>query len=464
MFLRTTVNVTRLCIGAKIWKRTFFSQTFGRPRDIPARPGISRQKSLVSLVSRDIPKFLAPTHSRGRPPPEDIWTQKLGFVLFFFCTIIKRPISGVWGISKEPSNECARVVNYFGVCSAPAIWQHLIAEILLCSAVFVFADISAPKKIFGPPPKIPQFAADTLSSPRPHPPPGHPPPSWDFQCKTDPHPPPGTSDTPSAFPTRKKKKTDPKRPPSCKDGSCVTPQNTGQALRGIFKEIFLHAVPKPQTAETRGCIPRCLAWEVSCPLAPRVPPVAPWLLPNSPSRLSMKPDCHSHALGSSPLPPPEKGVITKGVFSLEDSLESLDSLDSLENVGFSFVFHSRGSLESLNSLKSLENGLFWKGPFSKRLPFSEPDPYPPPPPNRNRSRYGKPNKKRQIRKPVGKRRGVFVFFWWIRCENLEKQEEFTKTAQTSENHRFFCEFSLLFQEKTFRVQKSHPFFASRFVD
>ena len=41
---------------------------------------------------------------------------------------------------------------------------------------------------------------------------------------------------------------------------------------------------------------------------------------------------------------PEKGVITKGVFSLERSLESLKSLNSLESlqrmVGFSFVFHS----------------------------------------------------------------------------------------------------------------------------
>ena len=51
---------------------------------------------------------------------------------------------------------------------------------------------------------------------------------------------------------------------------------------------------------------------------------------------------------------PEKGVATKGVFSLEESLESL------------------------NSLVSLENGLLWKDPFSKRplfqkTPFSEPE-------------------------------------------------------------------------------------------
>ena len=33
-------------------------------------PGTSRQKNLISLVSRDIPNFLAPTPSRGRPPPQ----------------------------------------------------------------------------------------------------------------------------------------------------------------------------------------------------------------------------------------------------------------------------------------------------------------------------------------------------------------------------------------------------------
>ena len=62
---------------------------------------------------------------------------------------------------------------------------------------------------------------------------------------------------------------------------------------------------------------------------------------------------------------PEKGVITKGVFSPEKSLESLKSLNSLESLGngwnlLSFP-QSGGSLEtleSLNSLESLENGLF----------------------------------------------------------------------------------------------------------
>ena len=59
-----------------------------------------------------------------------------------------------------------------------------------------------------------------------------------------------------------------------------------------------------------------------------------------------------------------KGVITKGVFSLEqslDSLKSLNSLESLENGQVLFCFPQPGSsldLESLNSLESPENGLF----------------------------------------------------------------------------------------------------------
>ena len=48
---------------------------------------------------------------------------------------------------------------------------------------------------------------------------------------------------------------------------------------------------------------------------------------------------------------PEKGVITKGVFPLEEFLESLKSLESPENgLGFSKPFRIS------NSLESLENG------------------------------------------------------------------------------------------------------------
>ena len=56
---------------------------------------------------------------------------------------------------------------------------------------------------------------------------------------------------------------------------------------------------------------------------------------------------------------PEKGVTTKGVFSLEKSLESLNSPESLEKGRNLLSFpQSEGSLETLESLNSLENGLF----------------------------------------------------------------------------------------------------------
>ena len=76
---------------------------------------------------------------------------------------------------------------------------------------------------------------------------------------------------------------------------------------------------------------------------------------------------------------PEKRVITKGVFSLEKSLETLKSLNSLQSLengrNLLSLPQSGGSLEtleSLNSLESPENGLFWKDPFSKRPLFPNP--------------------------------------------------------------------------------------------
>ena len=47
----------------------FFSNFSGTPGISRQNPGISRQKSLISLVSRGIPNFLAPTPSCGRPLP-----------------------------------------------------------------------------------------------------------------------------------------------------------------------------------------------------------------------------------------------------------------------------------------------------------------------------------------------------------------------------------------------------------
>ena len=63
----------------------FFSNFSGSGRISRQNPGISRQTSLISLVSRDIPNFLAPTHSRGRPPPHQKISglKSLGLGSFF---------------------------------------------------------------------------------------------------------------------------------------------------------------------------------------------------------------------------------------------------------------------------------------------------------------------------------------------------------------------------------------------
>ena len=59
----------------------------------------------------------------------------------------------------------------------------------------------------------------------------------------------------------------------------------------------------------------------------------------------------------------EKGVITKGVLSLEESLESLKSLNALENGQMVLCFPDSGDcVESLESLKSLD---LKKTPFPK---------------------------------------------------------------------------------------------------
>ena len=52
------------------WNTNFlFLKISGAPGISRQNPGMSRPKSLISLVSRDISNYLAPTPSRGRPPP-----------------------------------------------------------------------------------------------------------------------------------------------------------------------------------------------------------------------------------------------------------------------------------------------------------------------------------------------------------------------------------------------------------
>ena len=93
------------------------------------------------------------------------------------------------------------------------------------------------------------------------------------------------------------------------------------------------------------------------PYRPQTPP--PFPLPCA--RFPLPPPAHEKIIKYRKRPPssgPEKGVIAKGVFSLEESpeslnsLNSLDSLDSLGNGRILLCFpHSGGSLESLEVSK-----------------------------------------------------------------------------------------------------------------
>ena len=79
--------------GQKLNPNIFFSNFSGASGTSRQNPGISRQKSLISLVSRDVSNFLAPTRSRGRPLPH--WKisgpKSLGLGSFFLpdmkCTL-----------------------------------------------------------------------------------------------------------------------------------------------------------------------------------------------------------------------------------------------------------------------------------------------------------------------------------------------------------------------------------------
>ena len=74
-------------LGNQNETQTFFSQTLRAPPAGISRqnPGISRRKSLISLVSRGIPNFLAPTPSCGRPLPtrKKSGLKSLGLGSFF---------------------------------------------------------------------------------------------------------------------------------------------------------------------------------------------------------------------------------------------------------------------------------------------------------------------------------------------------------------------------------------------
>ena len=72
--------------GRKSNTNFFFSNFSGTAGISRQNPGIPRQKSLIFLVSRDIPNFLAPAPSRGRPPPRPKFsgvTRTFGFGFVF---------------------------------------------------------------------------------------------------------------------------------------------------------------------------------------------------------------------------------------------------------------------------------------------------------------------------------------------------------------------------------------------
>ena len=76
----------------------FFSNFSGTSGISQQNPGISRQKSLIPWVSRDIPNFLAPTPSRGRPPPHQKISglKSLGLGSFFVPEWFESLAAWIW--------------------------------------------------------------------------------------------------------------------------------------------------------------------------------------------------------------------------------------------------------------------------------------------------------------------------------------------------------------------------------
>ena len=78
--------------GQKLNPNIFFSNFSGASGISRQNPGISRQKSLIPWVSRDIPNFFGPHPFTWKTPipPENIRTQKFRFGFFFLCLNFER--------------------------------------------------------------------------------------------------------------------------------------------------------------------------------------------------------------------------------------------------------------------------------------------------------------------------------------------------------------------------------------
>ena len=76
---------TKVYRGRELNPNIFFSNFSGASGISRQNPGISRQKSLIPWLSRDIPNFLAPPHSRGKPPAHQKISglKSLGLSSFF---------------------------------------------------------------------------------------------------------------------------------------------------------------------------------------------------------------------------------------------------------------------------------------------------------------------------------------------------------------------------------------------
>ena len=87
--LEKNVQSRLICRGQKFNTGFCFSNSSATAGISQQNPGISRQKSLISLVSRDVPNFLPPTPSCGRPLPHRKISglKSLGLCSFFLLEI-----------------------------------------------------------------------------------------------------------------------------------------------------------------------------------------------------------------------------------------------------------------------------------------------------------------------------------------------------------------------------------------